>query len=111
MLGRTVCKSMVTFLSDNTPKNKKANDGFRSVQDPMKSAVVIFGIETGVRFRWGAAAADDPAGAAIMGSGGGHGVLVVVPPGLAFEPPLAVHEHDAVPRIRERAACKDQFLG
>src|SRR6187402_1231921 len=107
MLGRTVCKSMVTFLSEITCKIVFR----RSLHDPMKTAVVIFGIKTGIWFRRLAAAADDPAGPPGARTGRRHGVLVVVATRAAFEPLLAVAEHHAVLRVRERAAGMNQLIG
>src|SRR4051812_41108266 len=106
MLGRTVCKSMVTFLSDIT-----CTFVFRrSLHDPMKTAVVIFGIKTGFRFRRRVAAADDPAGTTVARAGRLHRVLVVVAARLAREPLFTVAEDDAILYIQKRTTKMNELI-
>src|ERR1700758_4382615 len=107
MLGRTVCNCMVTFLSEIT----RTFVFRRSLHDPMKTVVVIFGIKTGIWFRRRIAAADDSTGPAVARPWRRHGVFVVVPTRFALQALLAVGEHHAVARIRERAAGMDQLVG
>src|SRR5476649_1973765 len=106
MLGRTVCKRMVTFLSEITETFAFR----RSLHDPMKTVVVIFGIKTGIWFRRFVAAADDSTCAAISRARRGYRVFVVVAAPLALQALLVIAKYHAVPRKRKRAAGKDQSV-
>src|SRR4051812_43148547 len=95
-------------LHGHVPLRNHKNFVFRrSLHDPMKTAVVIFGIKTGIWFRGHVAAADDPAGTAVARARRRHGVFAVVATRLARQALLAVAEYHAVLRIRERAAGMD----
>src|SRR6478735_9182854 len=101
MLGRTVCKSMVTFLSEITRRFASAD---ASLHDPVKSVVVVFGIKTGFGFRRTVSAADNASCAPIRRTGAGDGVFAVIPSWPALQMPLAIAEYRAVLRIHAPTA-------
>src|SRR3954471_842828 len=73
-------------LHGHVPLRNHKNFVFRrSLHDPMKTVVVIFGIKTGIWFRRRVAAADDSTGSAVARSWCRHGVLVVVATRLALQ--------------------------
>src|ERR1700712_5129941 len=81
----------------------------RLFHDPMKTAVVIFGIKTGIWFRRLVASADDSTCAAVVSTGRRHGVLVVVAPRLALQALFVVAEHHAIAWVGKRTAGMDQL--
>src|SRR5947209_3145993 len=97
MLGRTVCKSMVTFLLESWA----TTGGLRSRRDPEEAVVVVGGVVARVRHAGRASAAHDPARSAIRRTGRHHRVLAVVAVRVRWQMPLAVAEHGAVALVRE----------
>src|SRR5574337_591899 len=108
MLGRTVCKSMVTLhLHSRTISGCRR----RSFHDASKARVVVAGVVTGLGALRLTAAADDPPRAAVPGAGSLHGVFAVVAPRLGREDPLSVAEHAAVLAVFEGAAQMNLTVG
>src|SRR5574343_2010214 len=92
ILGRTVCKSMVTFLLEWSQNFVRRS----SFHDLAKARVMILGVIANLGIAGGLATAHDPSGATGACPWRLDGVLVVIAASLLRQHAFAVAEHHAV---------------
>src|SRR5574343_768465 len=107
ILGRTVCKSMVTFLLEWSQNWVRRC----SFHDLAKARVMILGVIATLGIAGGLAATHDPPGAPVASPGRLDGVFVVEAASLPRQLPLAIAEHHAVFRVGEGSPGKNQLMG